>query len=257
MRQVPWRTSLAATLALSLAVGCSSRPKATTAPSTAQPLQPIDPNTTGSIEGTVNFAGVAPPRVPIDMDEDPGCALSSKQPNLSEAIIVNHGALANVFVYVKDSLAKYRLGQPSQPAVLDQVGCRYLPHVLGIVTGQTLRITNSDKTMHNIHPAPQHNREWNESQMPGGAPIEHRFDAPELLVPITCNQHPWMKMYLNVVSNPFFAVSAADGKFTISGLPPGTYTLEAVHEKLGIQDVQVTIAAHENKAIQFAFSLKQ
>jgi len=187
------------------------------------------------------------------MDMDPGCALAAKSPNLAEAVIVNQGKLENVFVYVKDGLEGHAIPRPTQPAVLDQVGCRYTPHVLGLVAGQTLRILNSDNTMHNVHPVPKNNAQWNESQMPKGDPKERTFANPELLLPITCNQHNWMKMYVNVVSNPFFAVSDDKGNFSIQGLPPGTYTIAVVHEKLGTQEMKVTVAPRQSTAVNFTF----
>jgi len=223
------------------------------APAQASAGTPIDASTTGSISGTITFAGTTPPRATIDMGMDAGCALAANGPNLAEAVIVNKDKLENVFVYVKEGLEGYAIPKPTQPAVLDQVGCRYTPHVLGLVAGQTLRILNSDNTMHNVHPVPQNNPQWNESQMPKGEPKERTFANPELLLPITCNQHPWMKMYVNVVSNPFFAVSDGNGNFNIQGLPPGTYTIAAVHEKLGTQEIKITVAGKQNQAANFAF----
>jgi plastocyanin len=228
--------------------------------STSQPnLQPIDPATTASISGAVGFEDAPLPDPTIDMSGDPGCALATnanpqpKDPARAETVLVNHGKLQNAFVYVKSGLEAYAIKIPSVPAILDQRGCRYIPHVLGIVAGQTLRILNSDKTLHNVHPLSSNNPQWNDSQMPGGAPREHIFSKPELLLPIACNQHPWMKMYVNIVQNPFFSVSDAQGKFEIRGLPPGEYVVEAVHERLGIQDVKITLAAHEQKSIGFTF----
>src|SRR5438105_15475419 len=144
--------------------------------------------------------------------------------------------------------------KPSAPAVLDQKGCRYAPHVLGMGAGQTLRVLNSDAAEHNVQPMPRNNAEWNESQMPGGVPKEHVLDHAELMLPITCNQHPWMKMYVNVVDNPFFAVSDGQGNFEISGLPPGDYTLEAVHEKLGKQETKITVAPKQTANTSFSFN---
>jgi plastocyanin len=213
----------------------------------------IDPATTGSISGTISFAGTPPPRQPIDMDMDPACALSVKGQNLAEAVIVNDGKLENVFIYVKDGLEGYAIPKAAQPAVLDQVGCRYTPHVLGLVAGQRLRILNSDNATHNVHPMAKNNPQWNESQMPKDAPKERTFSNLELLLPITCNQHPWMKMYVNVVGNPFFAVSDGQGNFKIPGLPPGTYTNADVHEKLGTQEMKVTVSPKQDQAVSFTF----
>jgi len=218
-------------------------------------LQTIDPATTGNISGVVTFEGVPLPNPTIDMSGDPACALAinPKDASRAETVLANHGKLQNVFVYVKSGLEAYATKVPAAPAILDQRGCRYVPHVLGIVAGQTLRVLNSDKTLHNVHPLSANNPQWNDSQMPAGAPKEHVFPKPELLLPITCNQHPWMKMYVNVVRNHFFSVSNAQGKFEISGLPPGEYVVEAVHERLGIQDMKVTLPARQHESIGFNF----
>ena len=235
-------------------LACNSKPTTLEGP-VARVGEKIDPATVGSISGTVSFTGTPPKRMPIDMGGDPACSYAAKEPTLSEAILVNDGKLANAFVYVKDGPEKYFVPVPKEPAVLDQKGCRYHPHVMGLVAGQKLRILNSDPAMHNVHPTPKNNEGWNVSQMPGAAPIEKTFTQEELMLPIICNQHPWMKMYVNVMKNPFFAVSDAVGRFEIKGLPPGEYTLAVVHERLGAgQEVHVTLAPKEVKQrVQFTY----
>jgi plastocyanin len=235
-------------------VACNSKPTTLEGP-VARIGERIDPATVGSISGTVAFTGTPPKRMPIDMGQDPACSYASKQPTLSEAVVVNDGKLANAFVYVKQGPDKYFVPVPTQPAVLDQKGCRYQPHVMGLVAGQRLRILNSDPAMHNVHPTAANNESWNVSQMPGAATIEKTFTQAELMLPITCNQHPWMKMYVNVRRHPFFAVSDAEGKFEIKDLPPGEYTLAVVHEKLGAaEELQVKLAPKEAKqGVQFAY----
>ena len=209
----------------------------------------IDPNTVGSVEGTIKFAGMAPKPVKIDMSQDPAC----KGTNTAEDLVVDNGNLANVFVYVKDGMDNYSFDTPKEPAKIDQEGCRYHPHVLGVMAGQTVEVVNDDPTTHNIHPTPKDNREWNESQPPKAAPIEKSFARQEIMLPVKCNQHPWMKMYISVVKTPFFAVTDKDGKFEIKGLPPGTYTLAAVQEKLGEQDQKITIAPKGTQTVDFTF----
>jgi len=125
--------------------------------------------------------------------------------------------------------------------------------VLGVVAGQTVKIVNSDPTTHNIHPTPKDNREWNESQPPQAAPIEKTFAREEIMLPVKCNQHPWMRMFVNVTKSPFYAVTGADGKFEIKGLPPGDYTIAFVHEKLGEQEMKVTLAAKDSKTVDATF----
>jgi len=206
---------------------------------------PIDPNTVGSVSGTVKLDGTAPKPAKIDMSQDPAC----KGTNMVETIVVDNGNLANVFVYVKDGLGNRTFDVPTAAATIDQQGCKYHPHVLGVMAGQNIEIKNDDPTTHNIHPTPQQNREWNESQPPQAAPIEKSFAREEIMLPVKCNQHPWMKMYINVAKSPFYAVTGPDGKYEIKGLPPGDYTLAFVQEKLGEQDQKVTLAAKESKTL--------
>jgi plastocyanin len=183
------------------------------------------------------------------MSQDPGC----KGTNEAENVVVTGGDLANVFVYVKDGLGSRTFDTPKDPVELDQKGCQYHPHVLGVMAGQTVQIKNDDPTTHNIHPTPKDNREWNESQPPSSPAIEKNFAREEIMLPVKCNQHPWMKMYINVVKSPFFAVTSKDGKYEIKGLPPGDYTIAFVHEKLGEQDQKVTVAAKDTKTVDQSF----
>ncbi|HYL11538.1 MAG TPA: carboxypeptidase regulatory-like domain-containing protein [Terriglobales bacterium] len=210
---------------------------------------PIDPNTVATINGTVKFDGTAPKPAKIDMSQDPAC----KGTNESETMVVSGGDLANVFVYVKDGLGNRTFDVPKEAVTIDQQGCRYRPHVLGVMTGQNVEIKNDDPTTHNIHPTPKDNREWNESQPPKAAPIEKSFAREEIMLPVKCNQHPWMKMYINVVKSPFYAVTDKSGKYEIKGLPPGDYTLAFVHEKLGEQTQKVTVAPKETKTLDQTF----
>ncbi len=249
MKNVPWF------LFLSLVVlGCkSSQPPSPSAPAGSAPVA-INPATAGSIAGTITFKGAAPKLPSLDMTQDPGCP-SAPQP--SEAVMIDKGKLANVFVYVKDGLPQGRFAAPSEPVVLDQKGCRYIPHVLGVMAGQPLKILNTDTADHNIHSMPAKNRAWNESQMPTDPPIMKSFADPEMMIPLQCNQHPWMRAYVSVLPHPYFAVSAADGTFQIKNLPPGEYTLVAVHEKFGEQTMKVKVAPKESAKADFSFTAGQ
>jgi hypothetical protein len=240
--------------ALVLLPGCGGKKEETAeqpaaTPSAAPAATPIDPATAATVSGTVSFDGTPPPAAKIDMSQDLAC----KGTNTAEAIVASGGHLANVFVYVKDGLGNRTFDIPKEAVTLDQSGCRYHPHVLGVMASQELKIVNSDPTTHNIHPQPKDNREWNESQPPQSAPLDKSFAREEILLPVKCNQHPWMKMYINVVKNPFYAVTGADGKFEIKGLPPGDYTLAFVHEKLGEKDEKVTLAAKDSKTVDETF----
>jgi plastocyanin len=219
-------------------------------------LSTVDPATAATIRGAIHFTGSAPAPVQIDMGMDPGCTISDHEPNLSQQYAVNHGGLANVYVYVKQGLEGKNFAVPTTPVILDQKGCRYEPHVLAVMAGQTLRILNSDPTMHNVHAQPNapSNPQWNISQMPKGAPIERAFHDPEVMMPFKCNQHPWMKAYVNVAANPFYAVSDPEGKFEIKGLPPGQYTIAAVHEAAGEKTQTLRLEAKDNKTVDFSFA---
>jgi len=255
MKTKTWVTILSLPLAcgLVLLAGCGKKEETAEQPAAAPAgtpaATPIDPATAATVSGTVNFDGAAPAAAKIDMSQDPAC----KGNNTAEAVLASAGHLANVFVYVKDGLGNRTFDIPKEAVTLDQSGCRYHPHMLGVMAGQGLKIVNSDPTTHNIHPQPKDNREWNESQAPQSAPLDKSFTREEILLPVKCNQHPWMKMYINVVKNPFYAVTGADGKFEIKGLPPGDYTLAFVHEKLGEKDEKVTLAAKDNKTVDETF----
>jgi Carboxypeptidase regulatory-like domain len=230
------------------AIGSGSQGKAQ--PAAVAPH--VDSAMLGAVSGVVSFKGAVPKLPPLDMTQDPACP---SDPQTSDAIVVRNGKLANVFVYVKNgSGIEWNSEASAKPVVLDQKGCRYVPHVLGLVTGQPLKVLNDDNALHNIHPMPKANNEWNESQMPRGQPIVKSFSHPELMMPVECNQHPWMKSYVNVMEHPFFAVTDEDGAFQIRNLPPGEYTLVAIHEKFGEQSVQITVPPKQAARAEFVFT---
>ncbi len=242
-------------LALSLlffsACNNAPRPSANAAVKPAANLPPIDPATTATISGVVTFQGAVPKPEHIDMSADPAC----KGDTTWQPIVVDDGRLANVLVYVKDGLGGRTFDPPATVVTIEQKGCRYIPHVAAAMAGQTVEFLDEDLTMHNVHPMPKNNQEWNQAEQPGGKPIRRTFDHPELMIPIKCNQHPWMKMYLNVMSNPFYAVTGPGGTFTLKGLPPGTYTIAAVQEKLGEKTQTITVGPKEDKqGVEFAFA---
>ena len=207
----------------------------------------------GTISGTISFVGNPPKRVRVDTSADPFCETANPG-LLDDEIIVNNQRLANVFIYVQgDLLNAYSFEPSSSNVVVEHKGCRYVPHVLGMQTQQTLKIVNSDSTTHNSLGTPTLNREWNRSQPPGADAIERRFDWPELFIRLRDNQHPWEKAFVGVLPNPFFAVSNTDGTYKISGLPAGRYTVVAWHERLGKQTIDVVIASSDQKKLDFTF----
>lgn len=207
----------------------------------------------GTISGTVRFDGDAPVRRRVDMAADANCVATVRNPRFDD-VVVTRGALANVFVYVKGGeLNRFAFDKPQTGVVLDQRRCQFVPRVLGIQTGQSLIIFNSDPTTHNVHPVPKINQEWNQMQAQSAGPLEKVFTRSEALIPVRCNQHPWMRAYIGVLPHPFFAVSARDGSFKIDSVPPGDYTLVGWHETLGEQTMGINVTARESKSVEFVF----
>jgi hypothetical protein len=209
----------------------------------------------GVITGKVSFEGEPPPRRRVPMEADPACTPEEAQALAQTMIVGPDGGLTNVFVHVKDGLGDRIYATPTTAVVLDQKGCQYEPHVFGLFVGQPIEVRNSDPTLHNVHAIPKSNDEFNFGQQPKTPPMRRTFDEPEIGVPIRCDVHGWMRAYANVVTHPFFAVTREDGTFEIKGLPPGTYTIEAWHERLGTQTLQVTIS-DGSPQVEAAFSFK-
>jgi plastocyanin len=231
-------------------IGCSKGQ--TTEPAGA--ALTVDPATVGSIAGTVTYDGPAPSFKPIDMSASPACVQANPSPVIPPIVVVgDRSALANVVVFVKSGLGNYKFEAPAAPAVLTQKNCMYEPHVMALMVGQPFEIQNNDPTMHNVHPMPKHNRQWSNSQPAGSAALKSTFSQPEYAMPILCNVHPWMRSFVFVFDHPYFAVTPKSGAFELTNLPPGTYTIEAWHETLGVQDLTVTIGPKESKTISFAF----
>ncbi|MFN0123387.1 MAG: carboxypeptidase regulatory-like domain-containing protein [Blastocatellia bacterium] len=232
-------------LTLLAACGDSRPPVGPVSPKPAAPAAfKADPQTAGTVTGKVTFTGKKAAAVKVAMNQDPACMKLHQTPVLDAALEAGAGgALANVFVYVKQGLEGKTFDPPAEPAVIDQRGCWFGPRVLGVQVGQTLKVTNSDPLTHNIHPMPEANREWNQSQEPGAEPLTRRFMQPEVMIRVKCNVHAWMHAWVGVVAHPWFAVTGADGTFTLPNLPPGDYTIETWHEQLGRQEQKVTLGA--------------
>jgi plastocyanin len=202
----------------------------------------VDTATAGILKGTIHFAGHRPARKAIDMTGDPACVEAHRGKAYENSVAVNaNGTLGDVFVYVKSGLGGKKFAVPPTQVTIDQKGCWFHPHVIGIQTGQGLNVTNSDPVTHNIHPLAQINREWNHSQGSGDAPLARRFTKPEVMIRIKCNIHSWMRAYIGVLDHPYFAVTGADGSFEIPNLPPGDYVIEAWQETLGSQEQKIIV----------------
>jgi len=231
--------------------------QAAAAPSESLAVSPSQSG--GTITGKIKFTGTPPRNASIDMSEEAACKAKYKtNPPAEETVVTGPaGALANVFVYVREGLpAGAKPQAPATPVVLDQDGCRYNPHVLGIMVGQGLEIRNSDPVLHNIKAIAKKNRPFNVSQPTAGMKTVRTFSAPEVMVNLECNVHGWMKAYVGVRPDPFYAVTGPDGGFSIKGLPPGTYTIEAWHEKFGTQTATVTVTGTESKTANFTFAAR-
>ena len=209
----------------------------------------------GDVTGTITYTGKVPTLKPIAMDADPVCKSKHSTPVPSEALVLGAGnTMGNVMVRVKGPVAGAVPPVPAQPAVIDQKGCQYHPHVLGLRVGQTLQLRNSDGLLHNVHALPKVNSPFNMAMPANRLTADTKFGKEEGMFLVKCDVHPWMNAYVGVFSNPYFAVSGADGKYKISGLPPGTYEIEAWHEKLGARTAKVTVAANKAGTADFSFA---
>jgi plastocyanin len=209
----------------------------------------------GSVTGRVKFDGAPPANPTIDMAEEAACAAKHTGPIVDPVVMVENGNLGNVVVYVKSGLpAGQTYPVPNEAVVLDQRGCLYHPRALAIMAGQKLEIKNSDPVLHNIKAVPTKNRPFNISQPSEGMTTTRTLPTPEDNVPVECNVHGWMHSNIVVLPHPFFAVSGADGSFTIKGLPAGTYEIEARHAKLGTKTMSVTVPADGAGTADFTFA---
>jgi len=241
------------------------------------PADSVEKNFNGQIAGRTFFQGEAPARKLIRMNQDAACATAKGNPAYSEEILLDYGpdssptgvaaqisaeklGLTNVFVYVKagvpDSLLSFfkrRVGTMA-PVILDQLSCRYAPHVFGIQVGQTLKILNSDPTFHNVHASAKKNQAFNLGMSKVEKVKTRRFDRAEVMIPIRCNVHPWMSAYAGVVDHPFYAVTDTTGRYALPALPAGEYVIEAWHEVFGAQAQTVKITEAETKTLDFTFT---
>jgi len=244
---------LSCLVALSGIVACS---KPGNQPPAKAQGKSVDQATAGAISGHVVFEGTPPPPAPIKMAVDPACLAGGTPNPVSDAVLVGKaGELQNAFVYVKDGLdPSYTFETPTTPVTLAQKGCLYSPRIFGVQVGQPIDIVNNDATSHNVHGLAKTNQEFNRMEPMQGFRMVHTFTAPEVMVRFKCDVHNWMAAYVGVLAHPFFAVSKADGTFEIKGLPPGTYTVEAWHEKFGTREQKVTIGEKQTQSVSFTFT---
>lgn len=235
---------------------CGSSPAPASAPK-APAGRKVDAATAGSLTGKVSFKGTPPVPETLRVNADPVCLQALGSSSKSEAALVApDGGVQNAFVYVKDTLSDYAFDVPAAAVKLDQKGCRYEPRVFGVQVGQGVDIVNSDATLHNVHALPMINSEFNKGQPVQGSHMTQVFTAPEVMVRFKCDMHAWMAAYGGVMTHPFFAVTTADGAFSIKGLPPGTYELAVWHEKFGTTSQTVKIDASQAQTANFTLAAK-
>ncbi|MEE8586558.1 MAG: carboxypeptidase regulatory-like domain-containing protein [Acidobacteriota bacterium] len=243
-----------------LAIGCGGgdsgeSPAATGAEESATSSGGDAPTGTASISGTVSYEGKVPSLRPIAMEADKDCAAMHSEPVANESLVLGDGStMANILVRVKGGLPSGSWPTPSEAVVMDQKGCKYVPHVFAVMVNQPIKILNSDGILHNVHALPKINREFN-TPMPGAVKETTKtFDKVEDVFVIKCDVHPWMRSYVAVYDHPYFSVTQKDGQFSITGLPAGTYEIEAWHERLGTQTASVTLGDGESASQDFTFT---
>jgi plastocyanin len=213
---------------------------------------PFDMATAGHVSGMVMFEGTAPAPAPIDMSSEATCAAKYASPPVTEDFKVQDGHLAEVFVYVKSGLEGMTFPVPSEAVVIDQDGCRYIPHIAGVMTNQTITFRNSDGLLHNVSASPTVNRPFNFGQ-PINMDTNRTLAQPEIMVPVECDVHGWMNSYIGVTAHPYQSVSSSAGTFDLRDLPPGEYVIEAWHSRLGTQEQTVTVATGQTAEVTFTF----
>ena len=260
MKKIHWFAVIFAVSVLAGCGGSKETPTVTSAPAGETPAasagtKTVDSATAGTVKGKILFEGEAPAPKQISVKGNPECSvLHAGGMIASEELVVNNGALQNVFVYVKEGLEEYSFTAPQEAVTIENRTCVYVPHVTGVMVGQPVNFLNQDSTLHNIHSYPKQSKAFNLGLPLVGMKQTKKFDAPEIMVPLKCDVHPWMLGYIGVLTHPYFSVSDANGQFELKGLPPGEYTLEAWHERLGAQSQKIKIEPQETKEIEFKYT---
>ncbi len=243
-----------ALLLLSACKGGSSSSSAPADTNTATAQSTVDAATAGEVSGVVKFTGTKPKAQKIAMNADAYCKTTHSTDVYAEDVVVNsNNTLKWVYVYVKTGLGATKFPVPAQPAVFDQKGCTYQPHVAAVQAGQELLIRNSDGVLHNVNARPTKNPGFNFGQPIQGMETKKSFPNPEVMIPVKCDVHPWMHAWIGVQAHPYASVTTDDGSFSLKNLPPGEYEIEAWHEKYGTSVQKVTVGPKETKSIQFTF----
>jgi plastocyanin len=250
---------LACAAALCAACG-GGKPEEKAAEKTAVAAKPVeyfhvDTATAGTLRGKVTFTGVKPAKKLIAMDADANCQKANEGRKVYDDPVVtgNDGSLSNAFVYIKAGLEGKNFESTKEPINIVQHGCMFDPRVIAVRAGQPVNVKNPDPVSHNFHAMPTNNRDWDQQQSPGAPDMEHRFPRPEIMIPVKCNVHSWMRAYIGVMPHPYFAITGADGAFELKDVPPGDYTVAAWHEKLGEVESPVHLNSSGKEGVNFTF----
>ncbi len=241
--------------------GCGSKKEseaplpATVAPPSVAVSKTLDRSTLGNLKGVVKFEGAVPATREIPVKGNPECAVFHSGGTIrSEELLVKDGVLQNAFVYIKEGLEGYQFDVPQEAVTVSNKNCVYVPHVSGVRAGQPLILSNEDPTLHNIHAYSKNSPAFNLGLPFQGIKQTKKFSSPEVMVTLKCDVHPWMIGYVGVLPHPYFAVTGEEGTFELKDLPPGEYTVEVWHEKLGTQSQKIQIGPRETKETEFKFS---
>jgi plastocyanin len=219
--------------------------------------KPVDPSTASTVTGIVKFEGTPPKTRTIDMAAAATCAKMHTTPATTEIVVLgDNGTLQNTVVYLKGDFSAYSFARGTAPVKVDQNGCVFVPHVVGLMTGEPLQVINSDGATHNVNAISAHGQGWNESLEPGSAPLQRSFAHSEIAMPVKCNVHPWMKFYVAVLNHPYFQVVGKDGSFALRNVPPGSYTLVAWHEHYGVKEQPIVVKPNSDQNLAITFTDK-
>ena len=218
-----------------------------------RPPTPLDLGTVGSIAGEIRVEGAVPESTVLNVASAAECKAQHAGQVTAGDVLVRDGKVANALVYIKEGLGDRVFAVPTDPVVIDQRGCLFVPRVAAGRVGQPVRFLNSDPLAHNVHARPQQSRGWNFILGLKGTSRETTVSKAEPVFEVKCDIHPWMKAYLGVFDHPYFAVTGPDGQFTLPNVPPGNYVLEAWHERFGTRVAEVAVGEKEAKRVVITF----
>ena len=215
---------------------------------------PLDMSTVGTISGAILFNGPVPEQSVLHLGGWSECAAQHEGTVYAQDVLVTDGKLQNALVYIKDGLGDRVFAVPEQPVENDQKGCVFLPRIMAVQVDQQIRYLNSDPMAHNVHGLPKNSSQWNFSLGLKGTSRDISVDAEEVGIEVKCDIHGWMRSYLGVFDHPYFALSNKDGSFTLQNVPPGEYTIEAWHERFGIQSQKITLPEKGKEKVELTFT---